>query len=934
MSWSERGDANGTTSPRESRFRLRLLAEQLSARRPDDQPGRIVRALRQALIDLNPHQVEAAVAGLHSLRDRGLVLADEVGLGKTIEAGLVLAQLAAEARPRLLVLTPATLRAQWARELEEKLGLEATIVDGQTESRERRARGSGGSVFDRPREIVIASHPFAARRALELRGIRWDCVVIDEAHRLRGAHRGSKTAQALRAALEGRPKLLLTATPMQNGLGELYGLLSFLDVDVLGPFDQFRRLFPDSLEGSTAQSLRTRVQPFVHRTLRRQVREYVRYTERKSILCEFTPTAAEARLYQEVSEYLADPEVLAIDPARRHLLVLVYRKLLASSPAAIAGTLELLAGSLEGRLERGDHEPEETALDEDAARLLLELEEEREPGEEPSEKKRPPATPSRLRDESARLRDLARLARGIRRPAKTEALLRALDRAFTEALSRGWPEKAVVFTESRRTQIALKSELDAAGFAGQVLELHGGSGDSAARAAIVDGFRDRAKILILTEAGAEGLNLQFANLVVNYDLPWNPQRIEQRIGRCHRYGQVRDVVVLNFLASENAAEARLYELLSKKLELFDGVFGATDEPLGALGNGAEFERRVFEILDSCRSEGAIQGAFDALQAEVEAQISSKMAAARAQICDHFDDEIRARLRMTGSATLDALAQDEKALVSLMRGAMPDAELDGHGRLYLPSEGGRTLETARGERTAAGDFLTVDHPLASRLIEDLRREPAAEIRYTLFEYTAGNHRISRLAPFLGSEGWWLVHRLSFDGPVAEDHLLHVVVLRTPDDETVILDEAQTHSLLEVRSCDVDRRSRLRAASLASRHGEEALAPRIAAVQAQVTARAQAELARAREEIEVALEDRLAALRELTAQAEAAWKGERASGQKDDVDRRFRELVRAMDREAEERTRATKRRSDRLADIEARAPLEMTRTLVGSTYFWLE
>jgi len=913
-------EARPRTTTDESRFRLRLAASDLTLRRPADQPGRIARALRRAMIDLNPHQVEAAVIALAALSEDGVILADEVGLGKTIEAGLVLAQMVAEGRERLLVLTPASLRKQWQRELDEKLGLRSTIVDGNTK----------GALFDRPREIVIASHPFAARRAAELQALRWDVAIIDEAHRLRGAHKGSKTASALRAALHRRPKVLLTATPMQNGLAELYGLLSFLDPDLLGSFEQFRRAFPEDLPGQSAQDLRERVQPYVHRTLRRQVKEYVRYTERKSIVCEFTPTPDEAKLYEEVSAYLADPETIAIDPARRHLMVMVYRKLLASSPAAIAGTLNQLALTLASRLERGDVDPEPDA---DAKELLRQLEEEAQiEGQEPPETRpRSPATPSRMQGEIDHLMGLTKLARSIRRPAKMGALLAAIDRAFTEAISRGWPQKAVVFTESRRTQDALVEALEEAGHRGFVEIMNGESGDAEKRAGIVDRFRDSARILILTEAGAEGLNLQFANLVVNYDLPWNPQRIEQRIGRCHRYGQTRDVVVLNFLASENEAEARLYDLLSEKLSLFDGVFGTTDDVLGSVGDGATFERRVHDIFSECRDESAIRAAFDQLQAQLGDQIAGKMATARAQICDHFDDEIRERLRMTGAETAQALAKDEASLLTLVKGGIPGAVIDENGHLHL---GDQVIEISRNSRTRDGDFLTVDHPIAARLIQDLSKEPADEVRYTSFEYTAGAHKISRLAPLVGGEGWWLAYRASFDGPLSEDHLVHVVIMRSPDGETVFLDQQQIDAMLSIHTRDIEKRPRLKAATLASRHAEQLLEPQLIVLMANMEDKAAAERKRLRHLTDLGFDDRLRAIASGTASAELAWKKAREMPSREESERLFRELVKSMDRETEERTRAVTWRKERLAELNVKGPLEMTRSLLATTYFWLD
>lgn len=896
-----------------------------------DGPGGLARSLRRASIDLNPHQVEAAVSGLRALKHKGLVLADEVGLGKTVEAGLVLAQLVQEGRPHLLVLCPASLRRQWANELEEKLGITSLVVDGPLEQKERRT-GRVSSVFSRPGQVVIASHQFAGRKATELSRIPWDAVIIDEAHRLRGAHRGSKTAQALRAALSERPKLLLTATPLQNGLSELYGILSFLDEELLGSFEDFRRMYPDRNALDHAEALRERIGPFIQRTLRSQVREYVRYTDRKSVVSEFTPSKDEAALYDAVTEYLEDPEIIAIDPARRHLMVLVYRKLLASSPAAIGATLSRLAEGLKARLSNGVFDTED---DEDVRHMLADLEDEGLSEALPGAKeRRPSVTPSRLEREIDRLEDLARLASKIRVSSKTKALLTALERAFLDFTGRGWPEKAVIFTESRRTQDALAEILGQQGY--RVALMNGQSGDADARAAIVSDFRHRAQILILTEAGAEGLNLQFANLVVNYDLPWNPQRIEQRIGRCHRYGQSRDVVVLNFLASGNAAETRLYELLAEKLELFDGVFGATDEPLGALGDGADFERRVHEIFTSCRNEAAIEEAFARLRNEVEERIEARMADARSKICEHFDDDVRARLRLLESETNQVLEEDEAALLRLVRGAVPGVELDERGHLHLPNRlGGHVLETSRKQGISNREgFLTVDHPWARGLIEDLRSEPANEIRYVLFEYTKNRHRISRLSPLLGSEGWWLVYRLSFDGALAEDHLVHVVLAKTAEGDTVSLDDAQIQSLLSVRTRDIERRTRLRAATLASTDGERALEAKIRTLELDAERRSAEERDRALQQIECVFEDRLEALRRGTAEIQAAWRNARLQPDPGEARRRFRELERAMNRETEGRNQALERRKNALRDLEARGQLEVGRTLVATAYFWLE
>src|SRR5699024_3009803 len=165
------------------------------------------------------------------------------------------------------------------------------------------------------------------------------------------------------------------------------------------------------------------------------------------------------------------------------------------------------------------------------------------------------------------------------------------------------------------------------------------------RTALIDHFckDDGADILIATEAAAEGVNLQFCSLVINYDLPWNPQRIEQRIGRCHRYGQKYDVVVINFLNNRNLADRRVLELLTEKFQLFDGVFGASDEVLGRIESGIDFEKRITQIYDTCRQAEEIDDAFNTLQTELEDAIQERMEDAHAKILESFDEHVHDRL---------------------------------------------------------------------------------------------------------------------------------------------------------------------------------------------------------------------------------------------------------------------------------------------------
>ena len=174
------------------------------------------------------------------------------------------------------------------------------------------------------------------------------------------------------------------------------------------------------------------------------------------------------------------------------------------------------------------------------------------------------------------------------------------------------------------------------------------------RAALVEYFRDDAYIMIATEAAAEGINLQFCNLVVNYDMPWNPQRIEQRIGRCHRYGQKFDVVVVNFLNRSNAADVGVYQLLDEKFRLFNRVFGASDEVLGTIESGVDFEKRIVAIYQKCRTPEQISVEFDQLQHDLESEIDDKRKEAREQLLNNFDQEVVEKLRVSSGDYLDRL----------------------------------------------------------------------------------------------------------------------------------------------------------------------------------------------------------------------------------------------------------------------------------------
>src|SRR5436853_961906 len=268
-------------------YHAKYFAHELTKRCPPDSAERLAGAVASAQVDLNPHQVDAALFAFKSPLSKGALLADEVGLGKTIEAGLVVSQKWAERKRRVLVITPSNLRKQWYQEITEKFFLPCSILETKSYNAAVKVGNFQPFVAD---SIIICSYQFARNKAADVANTLWDVVVIDEAHRLRNVYKPSNIiANTLKLALSGKDKLLLTATPLQNSLLELFGLVSFIDEHVFGDLKSFREQFVGQDQASVFQTLKARLRPICHRTLRRQVTAYVPYTRRLPLVQEFTP---------------------------------------------------------------------------------------------------------------------------------------------------------------------------------------------------------------------------------------------------------------------------------------------------------------------------------------------------------------------------------------------------------------------------------------------------------------------------------------------------------------------------------------------------------------------------------------------------------------------------------------------------------------------
>jgi ERCC4-related helicase len=846
-------------------YHAKYFAHELTKRCSSDSLEKLSSTLSNAQVDLNPHQIEAALFAFKSPLSKGAILADEVGLGKTIEAGLVLSQKWAERKRSILLIVPSSLRKQWSAELQEKFFLPSIILEAK--SFNQTVKDGNLNPLNQENAIIICSYHFAKSKSAYIKQTAFDLVVIDEAHRLRNVYKTSnKIAREIKEAIQEYPKLLLTATPLQNSLLELYGLVSIIDDHVFGDLNSFKANYAkvsreqDIYENELGlveprqemfSDLRDRLKPVCMRTLRRQVLEYINYRDRKPITQDYIPTEQEIELYDGISEYLQRPKLYALPFSQRQLMTLILRKLLASSSFAIASTLNGLVYKLE-KLEKAIKESEiindelPLGLEENYEALSDTADEwldDEEDNDEKIEKKKTKYTSEdleKIKQEKTDLESFRDLAKAIFKNSKGESLLIALEKGFEMTANLGANKKAVIFTESRITQDYIWKLLSDSGYEGKILLFNGSNNDDKSkeiysdwvkknkdsdkitgsktadlRAALVDYFKSDAEIMIATEAAAEGINLQFCSLVINYDLPWNPQRIEQRIGRCHRYGQKHDVVVVNFVNRKNAADQRVYELLDQKFQLFKGVFGASDEVLGSIESGVDFEKRIAGIYQSCRTEEEINKAFDNLQIEMDSSIQEGMRGAKEKLLENFDADVHEKLKINLRESKSYLETYEKWLWDISQFYLGDkatySDVEYSFKLKqnpFPEEDIEEGPYKIGKNVDDAHIYRPGHPLAEKILHEVKTQvlPSAEI---VFDYSSYGQIISPIKELVGTSGLLKVSELTIDSFEIEDNIL-VTALKDNGDEIeediikrlFLLNAEIKQNIEEIKNVDVD------------------------------------------------------------------------------------------------------------------------------------
>lgn len=866
--------------PHSSSLHRRLLAEELTRVRRADERLRIAVSQRCGRIDPNPHQIDAVVFALQRIPEGGCILADEVGLGKTIEAGLVISQLLAEGRQRILLIVPKALVGQWQTELYSLFGIQVREGGPDPEA----FAGSGVFIVHREFAGGLKGSPLISSAE------SFDLVVIDEAHEIfAGIYKrfdkagnyksdGSEAqiADRVRSFLRpsGTPVLLLTATPIQNSLTELWGLVQYIEPtdELLGRLPTFRDVFCDGsdrgLNVDQAFELKRRISTVVQRTLRRQAQPFleVPFVDRQARLVEFSMSPEEKALYEQVTAWLMDPYSCAFSPKNRRLLLIGFHRRMASSLAALRASLDRVADRLRKQLGQADRRPDDlfdenelidefaTEFDEDrddivklqAAESDTAFDDIDESGGDP------PVTVSRLNDELQRIEGFIAQADALPRDSKAESLLdtvRVIREHGQQGLGSG---KVVIFTESIRTQDSLFDLLVHNGFEPNEVTLFRGDNEHqrareaydcwiqevgqhipeqdrpsrsiGVRLALIHEFRTRSCVFISTEAGAKGLNLQFCETLINYDLPWNPQRIEQRIGRVHRYGQRRGVTVLNFLDRGNEAQRLTFDILSQKLDLFGKVLDASDvvlhepttdapEPLVG-GIGVEFESQLRQIYRDARSIEDVTEQLQELRDKMEArrkEFDDEQARTAELIETQLDDSVRQVFSRWQKELPAGLAELDGDLDRLLSGYLHAIGVEyerseSAGRVHFQIQADVRLPAAYHNGVAVyvgpptddidAEHFQPTHPLFAAAIAEARAA-TAHTRHVAWHIP--NEASAQLQELKGRSGQIIVTKVACRGFEPMDRLITTVLLEGDPEP---LDDATVQELLSCEAADVD------------------------------------------------------------------------------------------------------------------------------------
>lgn len=781
---------------------VQYFKEYILLKNSGDDISRISSSLFESKISLNPHQISAALSFFRNPKKKGMIFADEVGLGKTIEAGLVMSQYWYEQKRKILIISPASLIKQWNEELMEKFHLDSTILDGKIVK---------NSDFSWAPGIYISSINTVYLNKEKFK-INFDLIVIDEAHKLRNVYKDTGVmAPAIKALFAGQKKLLLTATPFQNNLKELFGLMSLIDEDIFPCFSVFKEKYVKGYEENKAV-LNEIVSTYAIRTLRKDVVKYINYTKRNVLLANYELTADELEIYNKVENLIFSQDLFEIyGTAQLHLIVLLLQKLLSSSIYAVKSTLT----NMVGRIKNGEGFPLDFEEDEDGVFEITTKQK----------------STGRFVGE---IEQCISFIESVKRDSKLERLKKSIADIYSEFDSDpSRNKKILIFTESKKTQEYLYNELKVD--YNRILLFNGeNTGEKinkiysswcennnfdkkvsksiAVRRAIVDAFEKEYEILIATDAAAEGLNLQFCSVLVNYDLPWNPQKIEQRIGRCHRYGQKNDVIVVNLLNDSSNIDKRIYELLSSKLGIFEETFGSSDKILGATSISENIEEAIRNIYKSCRSTEEIEKGFKQLQETFKNEIEEAIKASEMELDSYFDEEVAKVFDFQYVEATRIVNEMADLFYRIIKNCLPNIEYNDDELTFIYSGKKRTV-LSRNEDKA--EFCSISSDFGKGILDNVKAVDFEKPRIIKLDYIGANYKIGFLDDIKCKNGKLVISKIIYDSFEINEAL----VLTGFFEDGTIIPEDVCHKILKLNCIGVDELSIPVFSTIGIRHKED-------------------------------------------------------------------------------------------------------------------
>ena len=765
---------------------IAYFKEYILLKNSGDDVARISSSLFDSKISLNPHQISAALAFFKNPKKKGMIFADEVGLGKTIEAGLVISQYWYEQKRHILIICPASLIKQWNEELMEKFHLESTILDGKT-VKDSSFTWNAGIYITSVNTVYLNKERF---------GIKFDLIVIDEAHKLRNVYKDKGVmAPAIKEIFSGQKKLLLTATPFQNNLQELYGLMLLIDEDIFLDFAVFKEKYINGY-ANNKESLNSIVSNYVIRTLRKDVVKYINYTKRNVMLANYELLDSEKEIYKRIEELIYSQDMCIVyGTAQLHLIILLLQKLLSSSIYAVRSTLY----NIKYRLENGESVDFifDGKDDDDITDMSID---------------------GKISDKFVGdIDECVAFIDSVKHDSKLERLKGAIADIYEQfETDKTRNKKILIFTESKKTQEYLFWELSSTYdkillFNGentgiQINDIYAKwiskhnvnkkiAKNIAIRRAIVDAFENDYEIMIATDAAAEGLNLQFCSVIVNYDLPWNPQKIEQRIGRCHRYGQKNDVIVINMLNDSSNIDKRIYELLSGKLGVFEETFGSSDKILGSTNLSENIEDAIRNIYKSCRSPEEIEKGFEELQNTFKEEIESAIRASENDLDTYFDEEVAKAFDFQYVEATRIVDEMADLFYCIIKQCLPNAIFYYEEYSFI-NDGIRRTVLAKYDDKA--EFCSISSDFGKKILDSVESDNLNEVNVLELDYSNSGRKIGFLDEVSQRRGYICVSKITYESFETSESL----VLTGQFDDGTIIPEDVCHKILKL-VCSANR-----------------------------------------------------------------------------------------------------------------------------------